>query len=51
MMDNELLLRLVIALETLAACVDPERKCLRMNDVDRAKVYSEHLGKKLSEPT
>jgi hypothetical protein len=36
---------------TLAQCVDAEHGgTLRMKDVDRAKVYSTHLGKKLREP-
>ena len=46
--ETLLLKRLTKALETLAKCVDKKRGCLRMNDVDRAKVYSKHLGKKLA---
>lgn len=51
--------RKVIALEKIARClsvieeclltiVDGNDKSLRMKDIDRAKVYSTHLGKKLS---
>ncbi len=32
----------------LSAIVDVNKGTLRMEDVERAKVYSEHLGKKLS---
>ena len=39
--------RLVVALETIARAFDPDRSCIRMVDVDRAKVYGEHLGGKL----
>ena len=40
--------RIAIALERLAACA--EDGVLKMKDVDRAKVYSTHLGEKLREP-
>lgn len=43
----KLICRLVLALERLASCVDPERGAIRMVDIDRAKVYSQHLGEKL----
>jgi len=52
-------LRKVNALEKIARClsvieeslltiVDGNDKSLRMKDIERAKVYSTHLGKKLS---
>lgn len=51
--EVELLSRLVIAVEkltvTLMRVVDPDKSTIRMEDVERAKVYSTHLGKKLSE--
>lgn len=57
---SALLLRLVVAMEKqsrhfsaieelLLTCVDGNDKTLRMKDVDRAKVYSKHLGKKLKQ--
>jgi hypothetical protein len=38
--------RIAAALERLANAVD-KSGVLQMRDVDRAKVYSQHLGKKL----
>jgi hypothetical protein len=56
-MENELhdiavaLSRIADALEgivkRLGIVVDEEKHCIRMVDVDRAKVYSTHLGEKL----
>jgi hypothetical protein len=40
------LARLADLLETV---IDKKTGTIRMRDVDRAKVYSEHLGKKLSQ--
>ena len=40
--------RIASALERLSVPVDPAKRVLRMTDTDRAKVYSEHLGKNLS---
>lgn len=45
--ELSLLKRLVESLEVLAQCVDPADGAFRMKDVQRAKVYSEHLGEKL----
>lgn len=45
--EYELLKRAVAALETIALAIDKDAGILRMKDVDRAKVYSEHLGEKL----
>lgn len=39
--------RIADSLEKLSDCIDPKRKAFRMVDVDRAKVYGKHLGKKL----
>lgn len=55
----ELETRKIVALEKIARClsaieeslltiVDNNDKSLRMKDIERAKVYSTHLGKKLS---
>jgi hypothetical protein len=44
-LELELFERLVVALEQLASCVKAE--IVQTKDVDREKVYSEHLGKKL----
>lgn len=35
--------------EALLTIIDSNDKTLRMKDVDRAKVYSKHLGKKLKQ--
>jgi hypothetical protein len=50
--DEILLTRLVRALERIASTVIQDYKhrnrgVLQMKDIDRAKVYSKHLGKKL----
>jgi len=39
--------RLTVAFESLSLCVDVKKKCFRMVDVERGKVYKTHLGKKL----
>ena len=46
LVDTQLLARVAEALERIANRIDG---VVEMRDVDRAKVYSEHLGKKLSE--
>lgn len=50
--DQDLFRRLVIALERIASTVIQDyrhrrRGVIQMKDVDRAKVYRKHLGKKL----
>ncbi len=50
--NDKLLLRLTIALEKIASAVIQDYKhrkrgVLQMKDIDRAKVYNKHLGKKL----
>lgn len=50
--EKELLRRLVKALEKIASAVIQDYKhrnrgILQMKDVDRAKIYSKHLGRKL----
>lgn len=51
--EVELLSRLVLATEKIAEAfskvVDKDKCTVRMEDVERARVYSTHLGKKLSE--
>lgn len=58
MNNNQLENRKVIALEKIARClatieesllhvVDGNDRSLRMKDIERAKVYSTHLGKKI----
>ena len=57
-MINDIEVRKVVALEEIAShlstikeclltIVDSSDKSLRMKDIERAKVYSTHLGKKL----
>lgn len=49
---TERLERIATSLELIASAVDSTRAkhFIRMSDVDRAKVYSTHLGEKLSKP-
>lgn len=35
------------AIVALASCVDEEKRAFRMYDVERANVYTKHLGEKL----
>jgi hypothetical protein len=44
--NDELLVRAVIAIERIA---DKIEGTVNVRDIDRAKVYSEHLGKKLEQ--
>ena len=46
----ERLTRIAQALEIISEAVDMEKRTLRMEDVERAKVYATHLGKELKTP-
>lgn len=47
----DLLERIAIALEKIAQAIDSERHVIRMNDIDRERVYKTHLGSELKNST
>ena len=44
---QEALERIVIAIEKIASVVDGNKNLVRIEDVERGKVYATHLGDKL----